>query len=350
MTQKLLRHVSAVDGMGVSDDARVYDSATYHCTSAHGPACPARGAVGELAHTASAEDDDLEEDEDAVVIARVVRVGEDVDVARIMRMFEGGAFEEALEKAKREQNLGSGDGVASESATAKRRDPATSAERIFRSRRHLGDASGETDSRDDDAAARYGVTGEALPPDAATTWSADIRSTPSRETRRVEFLNARSKTIAVYWVDFDGKETHYADLPPGMTTLMSTFATHSWVARDMASTRAIAVFTVRAWSRTRDTDPTQRFVVVDELLERAAAAAREVAARRGETRERAGPAPAEPEGAEAPEPRERTANGGAESDRRAEESDAGEANPDGKKQRGGGQAAREASAAAAREA
>ena len=92
MTQKLLRHVSAVDGMGVSDDARVYDSATYPCTSAHGPACPARGAVGELAHTASAEDDDLEEDEDAVVIARVVRVGEDVDVAHIMRMFEGGCL------------------------------------------------------------------------------------------------------------------------------------------------------------------------------------------------------------------------------------------------------------------
>ena len=44
--------------MGVSDDARVYGGATYHCTSAHGPACPARGAVGE--HPPSpADDDDL---------------------------------------------------------------------------------------------------------------------------------------------------------------------------------------------------------------------------------------------------------------------------------------------------
>ena len=83
-----MRHVSAVDGMGVSDDARVYGSATYHCTSAHGPACPARGAVGELANPAAPDDDDLEEDDDAVVIMHAAHVGGDVDVAQIMRMFE----------------------------------------------------------------------------------------------------------------------------------------------------------------------------------------------------------------------------------------------------------------------
>ena len=99
--------------------------------------------------------------------------------------------------------------------------------------------------------ARYGVTGEALPNDAATTWPSGVRSTPSRETRKVEFLNARSSTTAVYWVDFDGKETHYVDLPPGMSTLMSTFATHSWVARDMASARAIVHREPRADTKTR---------------------------------------------------------------------------------------------------
>ena len=84
----------------------------------------------------------------------------------------------------------------------------------------------------------------------------------------MEFLNARSSTTAVYWVDFDGKETHYVDLPPGMSTLMSTFATHSWVARDMASARAIAVFTVQPRAESRsgsntDQERPRRFVVVD---------------------------------------------------------------------------------------
>ena len=243
--------------MGVSDDARAYDSATYHCTSAHGPACPARGAVGELANPASPDDDDLEEEDDAVVIMHAAHVGGDVDVAQIMRMFESGAFDEALGKAKRKKNPEAK--AEPDSAAAKRRD-VSAAKRFFRAAHERG--------IDDQTLARYGVTGEALPHDAATTWPSGVRSTPSRETRKVEFLNARSSTTAVYWVDFDGKETHYVDLPPGMSTLMSTFATHSWVARDMASARAIAVFTVQPRAESRsgsntDQERPRRFVVVD---------------------------------------------------------------------------------------
>ena len=274
--------------MGVSDDARAYGSATYHCTSAHGPACPARGAVGELANPASPDDDDLEEDDDAVVIMHAAHVGGDVDVAQIMRMFESGAFDEALGKAKRKKNPEAK--AEPDSAAAKRRD-VSAAKRFFRAAHERG--------IDDQTLARYGVTGEALPHDAATTWPSGVRSTPSRETRKVEFLNARSSTTAVYWVDFDGKETHYVDLPPGMSTLMSTFATHSWVARDMASARAIAVFTVQPRAESRsgsntDQERPRRFVVVD-------AAERDMASDdASETlvktrREIPAPAPAEPE-------------------------------------------------------
>ena len=132
-----------------------------------------------------------------------------------------------------------------------------------------------------------------------------MRSTPSRETRKVEFLNARSSTTAVYWVDFDGKETHYVDLPPGMSTLMSTFATHSWVARDMASARAIAVFTVQPRvddrsssnegnARVTDQERPRRFVVVD-AAERGGGGGGDDAALVGTRREIPAPAPAEPE-------------------------------------------------------
>ena len=285
--------------MGVSDDARAYGSATYHCTSAHGPACPARGAVGELANPASPDDDDLEEDDDAVVIMHAAHVGGDVDVAQIMRMFESGAFDEALGKAKREKNPEAK--AEPDSEAAKRRDDSFTAKRFFRAARERG-----IDEKDDQTLARYGVTGEALPHDAATTWPSGVRSTPSRETRKVEFLNARSSTTAVYWVDFDGKETHYVDLPPGMSTLMSTFATHSWVARDMASARAIAVFTVQprvdgqglgsssnSNARVTDQERPRRFVVVD-AAERGGGGGDDDALV-GTRREIPAPAPAEPE-------------------------------------------------------
>jgi hypothetical protein len=55
----------------------------------------------------------------------------------------------------------------------------------------------------------------------------------SLDTRKVKFLNARESTSAIYWVDFEGLEVHYVDLPPGMTTVLSSFANHVWIARDM---------------------------------------------------------------------------------------------------------------------
>ena len=319
--------------MGVSDDARVYGGATYHCTSAHGPACPARGAVGE--HPPSpADDDDLEEDDDAVVIMHMGHVAKDVDIAQIMRLFEGGAFEEALEKAKRKKN---GGGEAAKAAR-RRRDGVESSVRFAR-RLTRGEPNGDfdfaadatSDAYDDETA--YGVTGRALAHDADVGRDG-VRSTPSRETRKVEFLNARATTAAIYWVDFDGKETHYVDLPPGMTTLMSTFATHSWVARDMASTHAIAMFTVRA-RQSPDETPTQRFVVVD--AERVEAYAEAFDDDDDSARDASGPAPAEPEVDVDEGTRGREGE-------RGEEGEAGNANPDGKKTRGGADASAETAA------
>jgi hypothetical protein len=94
------------------------------------------------------------------------------------------------------------------------------------------------------------------------------RSRPSRETRKAEFLNARRNHAAVFWVDFGGVEVHYADLPPGSTTTMSTFADHVWVARDMANDDAVAVYEVTG--RKMGEHPVARFVILDdELLKKA---------------------------------------------------------------------------------
>jgi len=36
----------------------------------------------------------------------------------------------------------------------------------------------------------------------------------------------------------------YPDLPPGMTTVLSSFASHVWVVRDMATNAAISMYLV----------------------------------------------------------------------------------------------------------
>jgi len=264
----------------VSDDPSVYGEATYHCTSAHGPMCPTLGAVGE--HESNQFDVDADADADVAVI---IELGKDVDVAQVLRMFEGGAFDDALRvarnkklrKAKAEGKRGRD--VDSRTAFRSAKDGPGAPKSFlgrFGARDGFGNADGShsfafshaedgsEDADDDDASS---MTGKSLTPDA-NVGSEGVRSTPTRETRKVEFLNARSKTVAVYWIDFEGKETHYADLPPGATTLMSTFAAHSWVARDMASTEAIAMYTIRA--RRAGESQTQRFVVADIDLTRAA--------------------------------------------------------------------------------
>lgn len=58
------------------------------------------------------------------------------------------------------------------------------------------------------------------------------------------------------------------DLPPGTTTLMSSFVTHVWVARDMASNTPVAMFVVAKKTAddsgaSKHSDNTQRFVVTD---------------------------------------------------------------------------------------
>lgn len=90
------------------------------------------------------------------------------------------------------------------------------------------------------------AAGRRLDPDAKI--DENVKSVASLDTRKVEFLNARESTSAIYWVDFKGVEVHYVDLPPGMTTVLSSFANHVWVARDMASNAAISMYTVAPWT------------------------------------------------------------------------------------------------------
>jgi hypothetical protein len=129
------------------------------------------------------------------------------------------------------------------------------------------------------------AAGRRLKPDAVVgRGGEELASVPSRDDRKVEFINARDATSALYWLDFDGNEAHYVDLPPGMTTMMSTFGSHVWVSRDMSTNAAVASYTVTA--RKPGEPPVQHFIVTDvDFGEAMAAAAAAFMAQHGEAAE-----------------------------------------------------------------
>ena len=57
------------------------------------------------------------------------------------------------------------------------------------------------------------------------------------------FHNQLSIPVDLFWIDFQGKEQHYAFLLPGVILEQSTFATHSWIVRDSISKNEIRIFT-----------------------------------------------------------------------------------------------------------
>ena len=222
--QRLARSVDAEERHGLP-------AADFECTSLHGPNC--RG-VASLSET-DPDADDAQTAEGTFVI----HIQGDVDIPQIMRMFEGGLLDDAIRAAggdperARPADAGTSEDDADLDADASPLHVA----------RHPAFAAGRRLARD----ANVGAEGH--------------KSVPDRETRKVEFVNARGSASALYWVDFNGVEVHYVDLPPGMTTVMSTFAHHVWVARDMATEGAIAMYTVTP--RRAGEHPAQRFVVTD---------------------------------------------------------------------------------------
>ena len=81
---------------------------------------------------------------------------------------------------------------------------------------------------------------------------------PSRDDRKGEFVNARDATAALYWRDCDGNEAHDVGLPPGMTTMMSTFGSHVWVSRDMSNEVSVGKSVSESGSPTQHSLPSSR--------------------------------------------------------------------------------------------
>ena len=243
----------------VATDARKGLEPEYECTSLAGPHCRTHGPTGDLLSdelsASSAEDGSL------LIQLDDTTLGKDgkIDLTKVIEMFGG-----AMAKKARETAAGTNEAGAAEVGDAA--DAAVREAREIAAKIGIGRANGVLEMHSPLAAGRR------LRPDAVVGRGGEgMASTPSRDDRKVEFINAREATSALYWLDFDGNEVHYVDLPPGMTTMMSTFGSHVWVSRDMATNAAVAAYAVTA--RKPGEPPVQHFIVTDVDFSDAMAAA-----------------------------------------------------------------------------
>lgn len=59
-----------------------------------------------------------------------------------------------------------------------------------------------------------------------------LRSIHSDTPMHIDFVNHTSGWLDTYWISFDGRFVHYAELPPGERYRQQTYVTHPWIALD----------------------------------------------------------------------------------------------------------------------
>ena len=259
-------------------EARDGLEAEYECTSLAGPHCRTHGPTGNLFTEPEVQSED---DGSLLIQLDDATIGKDgkIDLAKVMEMFGGGVMQKAKEAAAATNEARAARAAAAANGDAAAANAAVEEAQAVAAKIGIGRANGAFEMHSPLAAGRR------LKPDAVVGRGGEgLASVPSRDDRKVEFINARDATSALYWLDFDGNEAHYVDLPPGMTTMMSTFGSHVWVSRDMATNVAVASYTVTA--RKPGEPPVQHFIVTDvDFGEAMAAAAAAFMAQHGEAAE-----------------------------------------------------------------
>ena len=259
-------------------EARDGLEAEYECTSLAGPHCRTHGPTGNLFTEPEVQSED---DGSLLIQLDDATIGKDgkIDLAKVMEMFGGGVMQKAKEAAAATNEARAARAAAAANGDAAAANAAVEEAQAVAAKIGIGRANGAFEMHSPLAAGRR------LKPDAVVGRGGEgLASVPSRDDRKVEFINARDATSALYWLDFDGNEAHYVDLPPGMTTMMSTFGSHVWVSRDMSTNAAVASYTVTA--RKPGEPPVQHFIVTDvDFGEAMAAAAAAFMAQHGEAAE-----------------------------------------------------------------
>lgn len=55
------------------------------------------------------------------------------------------------------------------------------------------------------------------------------RSIHAEIPTEIEFVNAHSYPVKIFWLNYAGMRKHYYDLAPGETLVQQTYLTHPWV-------------------------------------------------------------------------------------------------------------------------
>ena len=81
--------------------------------------------------------------------------------------------------------------------------------------------------------------------DAATSQVCPLtlRSQHSEVATEIEFVNLSPLTVGLFWLDYQGKEVPYGQIPSRESRTIDTFMTHPWIVRDVASGETVG-FTV----------------------------------------------------------------------------------------------------------
>jgi hypothetical protein len=81
--------------------------------------------------------------------------------------------------------------------------------------------------------AAFGLASIVSVPEAQAAYcSLNVKSKNSNTPVRVTFVNKSGAFRGVMWADFNGKLVPYANLQPGQSYTVNTFATHPWVFTD----------------------------------------------------------------------------------------------------------------------
>ncbi|PZF84527.1 hypothetical protein C1I99_30325 [Micromonospora deserti] len=76
-----------------------------------------------------------------------------------------------------------------------------------------------------------------LPPERESS----LRSRGGGSETFVDFVNARSSQVHIYWLDYHGQRRPYGVLAPGTSYRQHTYVGHPWVVTDSGG-RALACF------------------------------------------------------------------------------------------------------------
>ncbi|WP_158702554.1 protein kinase [Kitasatospora sp. MMS16-BH015] len=68
-----------------------------------------------------------------------------------------------------------------------------------------------------------------------------LRSTAGDVSTEVEFVNRRSETVRIHWLDYQGSRIFYLQLEPGQSYVQQTYVSHPWIVTDTAAT-PLAIF------------------------------------------------------------------------------------------------------------